>query len=205
MDAVLVRCEIQAGLLQAQRQRTGFIERDATPAIEVATQAQGMAERLNDSNSIGRANFWRGVAEWMAGESQAAEEFFGISASYGWAKESGETKLLHNWLHVSRTEEVNRTARNDPNLTSQHRSSWLSKEKPDSEKNDKVIGSKPKHKKKWKHPKHKGMETAAPSSERSIYQEVLTHVEQVRKSLTNPNKLRKSRILGQLAEGSQQS
>jgi hypothetical protein len=110
IDVVLLRCEIQLGQVQARRRRWGFMEGDASNAIEIAMEAQGMAEQLDDSKSIGRAAFWRGVAELMTGNSTAAEVYFETSASYHWTQRRREGELLQEWWNVSKTELVDKTA-----------------------------------------------------------------------------------------------
>jgi hypothetical protein len=111
MDVVLLRCEIQLGQVQARRRRWGFMEGDASNAIEIAMEAQGMAEQLDDSKSIGRASFWRGVAEFMTGNSTAAEVCFETSASYHWTQRRREREILQEWWNVSKTELVDKTTR----------------------------------------------------------------------------------------------
>jgi hypothetical protein len=69
-----------------------------------------MAEQLDDSKSIGRAAFWRGVAEFMTGNSTAAEVYFETSASYHWTQRRREGELLQEWWNVSKTELVDKTA-----------------------------------------------------------------------------------------------
>ena len=110
MDVVLLRCEIQLGQVQARRRRWGFMEGDASNAIEIAMEAQGMAEQLDDSKSIGRAAFWRGVAEFMTGNSTAAEVYFETSASHHWTQRRREGELLQQWWNVSKTDLVDKTA-----------------------------------------------------------------------------------------------
>jgi hypothetical protein len=85
------------------------MEDDASTAIEIAMEAQGMAEQLDDSKSIGRASFWRGIAEFMIGNSTAAEVYFETSASYHWTQKGGEGELLQEWWNVSKTELVDKT------------------------------------------------------------------------------------------------
>jgi hypothetical protein len=117
MDVVLLRCEIQLGQVQARRRRWGFMEGDASNAIEIAMEAQGMAEQLDDSKSIGRAAFWRGVAEFMTGNSTAAEVYFETSASYHWTQRRREGELLQEWWNVSKTELVDKTTHIGPKGT----------------------------------------------------------------------------------------
>jgi hypothetical protein len=115
MGVVFLRCEIQLGYVQAERQRWGFVKGDANNAVHVAIEAQGMAEHLDDSQLIGRASFWRGVAEFMAGNNIGAEGCFETSASYPWASPEKERGLLQEWWNVSKTEHVDQTSHIDHN------------------------------------------------------------------------------------------
>jgi hypothetical protein len=92
------------------------MEGDANNVIEIAMEAQGMAEQLDDSQSIGRASFWRGVAEFMTGNSTAAEVYFETSASYHWTQEGREKELLHEWWDMSKTELVDKTTHINPKV-----------------------------------------------------------------------------------------
>ncbi|PMD57298.1 uncharacterized protein K444DRAFT_665685 [Hyaloscypha bicolor E] len=182
MEVVFIRCEIQLGQLQAERTRWGFIDNDANNAIAVACEAQQMAERLDDPNLIGRAVFWRGVAEFMAGNSMVSE-VFETSASHQWTEPREERELLQEWWKVSNTGTVDKSTRSDPsvNATPMPIISWpeRSKQKKTDEKNTndtkdnkdkktkadgtKSKDTKSKGEKKKKHRKHKHKKTATKS------------------------------------------
>jgi hypothetical protein len=126
MEVIFIRCEIQLGQLQAERRRWGFVQNDTDSAIGITHEAEQMAEHLGDSEFIGRAVFWRGVAEFMAGNSTAAEELFGRSNSHQWTKSEEEKELLKGWWRVSKTVNVNKTARSQStaNAPSISQTSW---------------------------------------------------------------------------------
>jgi hypothetical protein len=179
MEVVFIRCEIQLGQLQAERKRWGFVDNDANNAIGVAMEAQQMAERLDDPNLIGRAVFWRGVAEFMTGDSMASE-LFETSASHQWTEPREERELLQEWWTVSNTGTVYKSTRPNPSVNEapMPQTSWSerSKQKKNDEndtehkKTKKAKADRTKSKdtnsigeKKKKHRKHKHKKTAAKS------------------------------------------
>jgi hypothetical protein len=179
MEVVFIRCEIQLGQLQAERTRWGFVDNDANNAIAVACEAQQMAERLDDPNLIGRAVFWRGVAEFMAGNSMVSE-MFETSASHQWTEPREERELLQEWWRVSNTGTVDESTRSNPsvNAAPMPQSSWSERfrqkktdEKDTKDKKAKKAkadgtkskDTKSKGEKKKKHRKHKHKKTAAKS------------------------------------------
>jgi len=183
MEVVFIRCEIQLGQLQAERKRWGFVDNDANDAIRVAMEAQQMAERLDDLNLIGRAVFWRGVAEFMAGDSMASE-VFETSASYQWTEPREERELLQKWWKVSNTGTVDKSTRSNPSINAapMPQTSWTERsKKKNDEKNteDKKTKKAKAHRtkskdtnsigeKKKKHRKHKHKKTAAKSEPASV-------------------------------------
>src|ERR1700689_5465613 len=90
MEVVILRIEMALGRLQGERERNGYIEGDAGSAISIATEAQGMAERLNILGWLGRAAYWRGISEWMGDNNSEAESQFETSASYHWTEPKKE-------------------------------------------------------------------------------------------------------------------
>lgn len=176
MGVVFLRCEIQLGYVQAERQRWGFVKGGANNAVHVAIEAQDMAEHLDDSKLIGRASFWRGVAEFMAGNSIAAEGCFETSASYPWTSPEKERELLQEWWNVSKTEHVDQTTHIDHNLKPppMPQGAWseLSKQNKSDSKRDKRGKKLKKDKKDKKHKKGKKDRTKSkdekPNDEKSI-------------------------------------
>lgn len=76
-----------------------------------------MAEELNDPASIGRAAFWRGIAEWIGGYSIEASGYFDTSANTTWIEPVRERRALQEWWDMSRKHDVDRTAvRRDSDL-----------------------------------------------------------------------------------------
>jgi hypothetical protein len=162
IDVVLLRCEIQLGQVQARRRRWGFMEGDATAAIEIAMEAQGMAEQLDDSTSIGRAWFWRGIAEFMTGNSTAAELYFEISASYHWTQKGGEGELLQRWWNVSKTELVDKTTHIERGWLETHTQKRITRTKSKSDQDK----SKDRMKKRAKKIKIKSAHSQSPTAAR---------------------------------------
>ena len=178
MEVIFIRCEIQLGQLQAERKRWGFVDNDANNAIGVASEAQQMAERLGDPNLIGRAVFWRGIAEFMAGNSMVSE-VFETSASHQWTEPREERELLQEWWRVSNTGTVDKSTRSNPsvNAAPMPQSSWSERFRQKTDEKDtkdkkakkakadgtKSKDTKSKGEKKKKHRKHKHKKTAAKS------------------------------------------
>ncbi|PMD25532.1 hypothetical protein NA56DRAFT_642514 [Hyaloscypha hepaticicola] len=162
IDVVLLRCEIQLGQVQARRRRWGFMEGDAAAAIEIAIEAQGIAEQLDDSTLIGRAWFWRGIAEFMTGNSTAAELYFEISASYHWTQKGGEGELLQTWWNVSKTELVDKTTPIERGWLETHTQKRIARKKSKSDEDK----SKDRMKKRAKKIKIKSAHSQSPTAAR---------------------------------------